>query len=148
MPHPHSTPTRTLPARPSLAQLRKQARELLRSYRTGEHAAVTEVERFERNPDPASFALSDAQRVLARTYGFPSWTALKQHVDALNVKAFSAAVDAGDVVRVRKLARARPELVSLSPDGDFGERIALHAAVLNPQPGNDPRVDGAGLRRP
>jgi len=36
----HSAPTRTLPSRPSLAQLRKQARELLNSYRAGEAAAT------------------------------------------------------------------------------------------------------------
>jgi len=127
----HPDPTRTLPAVPSLAQLRKQARELLTSYRAGEAPALTEVERFEHSPSPARFALVDAQRVLARAYGFPSWTALKQHVDGLTVRAFCAAVEAGDVVRVRKMAKTRPELVSLSPDGVFGERIALHAAVLN-----------------
>lgn len=130
MPHPQSA-TRALPSKPSLAQLRKQAKELLQKYRAGEHAAVTEVERFERNPDPAGFALADAQRVLARAYGFPSWTVLKQHVDGLNVRAFCAAVEAGDVITVRKLGKARPELVSLSPDGEFGERIALHTAVID-----------------
>ncbi|MDF1743058.1 MAG: hypothetical protein P1V19_05145, partial [Gimesia sp.] len=94
---PHSTPTRSLPDKPHLAQLRKQAKELLKSYQNGAHAAITEVERFERNPDPANFALSDAQRVLARSYGFSSWIKLKQHIDGLNVKAFCAAVEAGDV---------------------------------------------------
>ena len=131
MSHPHARPTRTLPARPSLARLRKQAKALLRSYRAGDPAAVAEVERFERRPDPARFALADAQRVLARAYGFPSWAALKQHVEALTVQAFCKAVDAGDVATVRKMAQARPELVGLSPDGEFGERIALHSAVLN-----------------
>ncbi len=41
----HSAPTRTLPHKPSLAQLRKQAKELLHSYRAGKEAAVAEVER-------------------------------------------------------------------------------------------------------
>jgi ankyrin repeat protein len=131
MPQPHPAPPRTLPARPSLAQLRKQAKELLQSYRAGEPAAVTEVERFERSPDPARFALADAQRVLARAYGFPSWTALKQHVEGVTVQAFCKAAEAGDVVRVRKLARERPELVNTERGGEFGERIALHFAVLN-----------------
>ena len=67
----HSAPTRTLPDKPSLAQLRTQAKELLNSYRAGNEATVAEVERFERSPDPAHFALADAQRVLARAYGFP-----------------------------------------------------------------------------
>ena len=42
----HSAPTRTLPHKPSLAQLRKQAKEFLKSYLAGEDAAVAEVERF------------------------------------------------------------------------------------------------------
>lgn len=126
----HPAPTRSLPDRANLAQLRKQAKELLKSYRAGDEAAAAEVLQFEQNADPASFALADAQRVLARTYGFPSWTAVKQHVEGVNITAFCKAVDAGDVVKVRNLARARPELVELSPDGEEGERVALHLAVL------------------
>ena len=52
-----SAPTRTLPHNPSLPQLRKQAKELLKACRAGEEAAVAEVERLERSPVPANFAL-------------------------------------------------------------------------------------------
>src|SRR6186997_2591198 len=97
MSRPHSAPTRTLPARPSLQQLRKQAKELLKAYRAGEVAAVAEVERFEGRPDPAKFALADAQRVLARDYGFASWTRLVQHIEGVNAATFCGAVNAGDV---------------------------------------------------
>jgi hypothetical protein len=48
-------PMRTLPDKPSLAQFRKQAKELLKSYRAGQEAAVAEVERFERSPRVADF---------------------------------------------------------------------------------------------
>jgi hypothetical protein len=132
MPDSYSAPTRALPAKPSLAQLRKQAKELLKAFLAGHSAAVLEVERFEQFPDRTRFALADAQRVLARSYGFSSWTKLKQHVDGVNVKAFCEAVDAGDVVSVRKLAKARPELVSLSPDGENGERIPLENSEKGP----------------
>jgi ankyrin repeat protein len=127
----HSAPTRTLPDKPSLAQLRKQAKELLKSYRAGNDAAVAEVERFERKADPAKFALADAQRVLARAYGFSSWTQLKKRVDIVsNVKAFCQAVKAGDVATVRKLVRPRPELVH-EWRGDPAAPSALHFAVLH-----------------
>src|SRR5262249_33815250 len=99
----YSAPTRTLPHKPSLAQLRKQVRELLNSYCAGNVAAVAEVERFERTPDPANFALADAQRVLARAYGFSSWPKLKQHVEGVNFEALLAAAEAGDVAAVRRL---------------------------------------------
>ncbi len=129
-PQSESAPTRALIANPNLEQLRKQAKDLLKQFLSGEPAAVAEVERFERSPDPNRFALADAQRVLARAYGFASWAKLKLHVDGANIQAFSAAVEAGDEATVRSLAKARPDLVELSPDGEFGERIPLHLAVL------------------
>lgn len=126
-----SRPTRTLPEKPSLAQLRKQAKELLKAYRSGDETAIAEVERFERDPNPAHCTLADAQRVLARAYGFSSWTRLKQHVDGLSAMAFCEAADSGDVAEVRRLARARPELVNAIGGDRFGEKTALHLAVLN-----------------
>ena len=102
-----SAPTRTLPARSNLEQLRKQAKELLKAYRAGAGAAVTEVERFERQPDPAKFALADAQRVLARAYGFASWTRLTQHVEGVNAAAFTPSTCCVSFVQLENLyARA------------------------------------------
>ena len=57
---------RRLPKQPSLEQLRKQAKDLLEQYRAGAAAAVTEVHQFDPPADAATFALHDAQRVLAR----------------------------------------------------------------------------------
>jgi ankyrin repeat protein len=122
-----SAPTRTLPHKPSLAQLRKQAKELLKSYRAGNEATVAEVERFQRSPDPAHFDLADAQRVLARAYGFSSWPALKEHVEGVNFAAFLAAAQAGDVAAVRRLAKTHPDWIN--QHAQFGGS-ALHRAVL------------------
>jgi len=121
-------PTRRLPSHPSLEQLRKQAKELLEEYRTGDPTAVAEVRQFERQPPP-EFALSDAQRVLARAYGYESWTKLKDFVDGVNVSRLAEAVKAGDVVQAAALIRARPELVGMDMAGD-NEHRALHYAVL------------------
>ena len=60
------TPSR-LPARPSLEQLRKQAKERLKNQRTGD-------------PDAT---LADAQLALAREHGFDSWPKLVHHVESL-----------------------------------------------------------------
>ena len=65
--------SRHLPQQPSLEQLKKQAKELLERFRGSESTAVVEVRQFERNADPCHFARNDAQRVLARADGFPSW---------------------------------------------------------------------------
>lgn len=123
------TATRKLPAQPSLEQLRKQAKELLEGYRAGDAAAIDEVRRFERQPPPeAELALHDAQRVLARAYGFQSWAKLKAFVDGANVARLAEAAGAGDLDEVRRLIAARPELVGMDLSGG-DERRALHFAV-------------------
>jgi ankyrin repeat protein len=123
-----SGPIRRLPAQPNLEQLRKQAKDLLEQFRAGDPAAVAEVRRF-GEPDAASFALADAQRVLARAYGSESWPKLKAFVDGASVARLAEAVNAGDVDRVRALIHARPELVGKEMAAD-NEHRALHFAVL------------------
>jgi ankyrin repeat protein len=129
MPHPHPQAARRLPRPPSLEQLRKQAKDLLEEYRAGEPAAVAEVHRFERHPDAAAFALHDAQRVLARAYGYQSWAKLKAFVDGANVARLAEAVQVGDVAQARALLHARSELAGMDMAGD-NEHQALHYAVL------------------
>jgi hypothetical protein len=104
-------PSRRMPSHPSSEQLRKQAKDLLERYRAQDPAAIAEVERFERELDPASFALHDAQRVLARAYGYESWPRLKAFVDGVNVRELADSVAADDMNKVRMLLTARPELV-------------------------------------
>jgi hypothetical protein len=71
--------------------------------------------------------LADAQRVLARAYGFSSWPALKDRVEGVNFQAFLAAVEAGDVADVRRLAKAHPEWVNHHAES---RGSALHRAAL------------------
>jgi ankyrin repeat protein len=126
---PSSFPTRKLPQRPNLEQLRKQAKDLLERYRAGDPAAQAEVQQFERRPDPSSFALNDAQRVLARAYGYQSWSRLKAFVDGVNVYELADAVKTGDMPKARILLNARPELVGMDT-AESDEHRALHHAVL------------------
>src|SRR5580693_1920606 len=132
MSDPHSNPVspRRLPQQPNLEQLRKQAKELLERFRASESTAVVEVRQFERNPDPCHFALNDAQRVLARAYGFQSWPKLKAFVDGATIARFADAVKAGDMAQVRSMLASRPELVSMDRAGN-DEHRGLHYAVLN-----------------
>lgn len=70
-----------LPPRPSLEHLKSQAKELLRAYRAGEPNAVAAFQSIESSPSAAAAKLADAQRVVARGYGFASWAKLKAHVE-------------------------------------------------------------------
>jgi hypothetical protein len=62
----------------SLEQQKKLAKELLDAFRRGEPEAQTRIRSV--LPDKARIALADAQFVLARENGFPSWAALKRVV--------------------------------------------------------------------
>src|ERR1700752_1557340 len=130
---PSSPPTRRLPPQPNLEQLRKQAKDLLEEYRAGKPEALAEVQRFERHPDSVKFALHDAQRVLARAYGYESWPKLKAFVDGVNVERFMEAVNAGNYAQVRSMLAARPELVDIDTN-DGNEHRAIHYAVLRRDP--------------
>ena len=82
---------------------------------------------------PRSFALHDAQLVLARSYGFDSWPKLKAFVDGVTVRGLCDAVRAGDIDGVRAMLAVRPELVHLDVAED-DEHRALHHAVLQRRP--------------
>jgi hypothetical protein len=70
--------TSRLPDRPSLDQLRKQAKELLKQLRSGDLAATDRLRKYKPNgSDPI---LADAQFVLAREHGFESWPRLVHHL--------------------------------------------------------------------
>ena len=61
-------PVRHLPVRPDLAQLKAQAKELLRAIRAGDAAAIVDLKEFHpRNVAAHDAKLADAQVVLARS---------------------------------------------------------------------------------
>jgi hypothetical protein len=69
-----------LPNRPSLVQLRKQAKELLQRLRNGDPSAFNRLRQYK--PNASDPILTDAQFVLAREHGFESWPRLVQHIQA------------------------------------------------------------------
>ena len=79
----HLSADREWPHWPNLDQFKHQAKDLLKAYRAGDANAVAQVNRHEQAPGPAAFALHDAQRVLARSYGFTSWQKLKSYVQTI-----------------------------------------------------------------
>jgi len=69
-------PTRRLPDDPSLEHLRKQAKTLLKQVNAAEPEAIALADQFH----PVN-TLADAQLVIARSYGFPSWPRLGRHLE-------------------------------------------------------------------
>ena len=124
-------PTRAMRENPDIDQLRRQARELLEAYRAQSPDAVVEVGAYHRTTTPDTFALHDAQFVLARSYGFESWPKLKAAIEGVTTKRMHEAVKTGDPGAVRALLSRRPEIVDLLHGGPSGFEIrALHIAVM------------------
>src|SRR5256885_15428124 len=114
---------------PDLDQLKRQAKELLRAFLGDEPEATVEVQAHYSRADRATFALHDAQLVLARSYGFESWPKLKAYVDGVTVKRLADAIHAGDLAQVQTMLQARPELADLTTSyGD--EHRPIHYAVM------------------
>ncbi|HKE55361.1 MAG TPA: hypothetical protein VKB46_01625 [Pyrinomonadaceae bacterium] len=125
---------RRLPVRPSLDQLKHQAKELMRAIHRGEPGAIEEFNNFhprpiafpteETAPEPTKVRLADAQLVLARSYEAPSWTRLVQACQLVD------AIWRDDVEAVRKLIKQNPNLLHEQArirDGNWGPPMSYAA---------------------
>lgn len=84
--------SKSLPSRPSIEQLKTQAKELLKALKSGEPSALQRL--HENHPQglgagndagKESWSLSDAQLVIAREYGAASWPKLRERVSSILV---------------------------------------------------------------
>ncbi len=126
-------PTRRMREQPDLEQLKRQAKELFTAFKAGDSVAADTVNAHYGDAEPSTFALHDAQLVIARSYGFDSWPKLKAYVDGVTIRRLVEAVRAGDFDRVRTMLKARPELANMTLSyGD--EHRAIHYAVIHRRP--------------
>ena len=118
-------PSRDLPARPNLEHLKKQAKSLLDAAKARDREALG---RFAVLPSlsgesaaeigASDLALHDAQSVIAREHGFPSWNALREEVEvrALSFDAaegeFIRCATGGAAGRAERLLARHPRLAS------------------------------------
>jgi len=99
-------PARHMPVRPDLLQLRHQAKDLLRSVRRGDPAAIADLTAHHPDDvDPAAARLADAQIALARSYGLTSWPRLVLACRMID------AIWKDDVTTVRTLVLKHPALL-------------------------------------
>jgi hypothetical protein len=69
----------------NIEQQRKRAKDLQQALRDGDPAALQRFRRFHPRPDAVdSLQLSEAQLVIARELGLPSWPRLKAHIEAMD----------------------------------------------------------------
>ena len=131
-------PASRLPARPSLEQLRKQAKEFLQLARTGDTGVLERLRaalpRLATAPT-SDISLADAQFVIAREHGFRSWGELARHVEAVNPP--TEGVGARSQIRPIELTTSNP--VEL-PDGSFASADDVWAIFAATCEGNVARI--------
>ena len=123
---------RHFPVRPNLEQLKHQAKDLLRDLREGKAEALAELRKHHPGRDgklleTAAVKLADAQLVLARSYGLPSWPRL------VTACRMTDAIWRGDATAVKNLVLKHPQLLHESArglaDSNWGPPMSYAANV-------------------
>ena len=131
--------SKLLPARPNLEQLRNQAKDLLKSLKSGDPVGLQRLQEYHPQPPKtadASFSLSDAQLVIAREYGFATWPKLKEHVETARLETgdpmeqLKQAFHANDAPRLRTLLERFPRFKAMldEPIGPFDSPVITNVS--------------------
>jgi hypothetical protein len=125
------TASKSLPARPSLESLRKQAKKLARDIAAADAGAIARARAQLPNVD-LPLSQRNAQLVLAREYGFAGWQDLTAEVSKRlgNGLAWAAAqarrvIHDNDVERLKQLLAEYPALLSWHAIDDDGGLLGM-----------------------
>jgi hypothetical protein len=110
------------PEHPNLRHLKDQAKDL---FESGEAMSIT-----------------DAQRKIARLYGFANWPKLKAHVESFKeFGQLKQAIDTNDIVRVKSLMTSNPKVhtapLGYGKDGPLTFEMDFRGSVAR---GNRPKI--------
>jgi hypothetical protein len=118
------TTSKSLPARPSLESLRKQAKKLARDVAAGDGDAIARV-RVQLPHVDVPLSQRNAQLILAREYGFPGWRDLTAEVGKRLGRGLEWAVAQAQRIihdnepeRLKQLLAEYPALLSWHDDDD------------------------------
>src|SRR6266487_3886433 len=125
------TASKSLPARPSLESLRKQAKNLARDVAAGDAEAIARA-RVHLPHVERPLTQRNAQLVIAREYGFAGWQDLTAEVSnrigrGLEWAAAQARriIHDNDVERLKQLLAEYPALLSWQGDDDDGGLLGM-----------------------
>ena len=102
----------------NLEQIKKQARELLQGFQSGQSDPLARLQSAAPHIDPRDACLADAQFVIAREQGFESWPKFKRHIEIANadfdgkVDAFIMAATSNRLVEAERLLEELPSIAT------------------------------------
>jgi Ankyrin repeat len=125
------TASKSLPARPSLESLRKQAKKLARDIAAGDAEAIARARVHLPHVD-LSLTQRNAQLVIAREYGYAGWQDLTAEVSKRLGQGLEWAVEQArriihdnDVERLKQLLAEYPALLSWRGDDEEGGLLGM-----------------------
>jgi hypothetical protein len=125
---------RELPARPNLEQYKKQAKDLTKAFRSGDNSALQRVREHHPHAARDSFALADAQLVIAREHGVDSWPKFTQQIESASDRVPAAAwktaedaIVAGDVATLERILHDYGDMMRKQrPQSSWNNTLAPH----------------------
>jgi len=92
---------KSLPKKPSLEFLKKEAKALRARHRQGDTTCCPRLrdsdtgykDKTESEILAAKFSINDAQRIVAREYGYSSWATLKRYIESINLPLYHGVAD-------------------------------------------------------
>ena len=92
---------KSLPKKPNLDFLKKEAKNLRALHQQRAHQCLESIRKFDTSFKSESdneifdfkFAINDAQRILAREYGYSSWATLKHYIESLSAPLYNGVSD-------------------------------------------------------
>lgn len=103
-----------IPHYANLKQFKLQAKELLKAFQNREAQVVSLFKQFHSSTvNPGQIKLADAQRVLAKKYGFPNWQKACEAIDTLvQFRQLIQAFEGGDLKMVKRIIQDYPVLLN------------------------------------
>jgi hypothetical protein len=140
------TAPKSLPPRPSLESLRKQAKKLARDIAAGDDAAIARARAHLPNVD-RPLTQRNAQLVIAREYGYAGWQDLTAEVSKRLGKGLERTaaqarrvIHDNDIDRLKQLLTEHPALLSWHGDPDDGGLVGFATGAYGDA--GDPEREG------
>jgi ubiquinone/menaquinone biosynthesis C-methylase UbiE len=92
---------KSLPSKPNLEFLKKDAKALRTSHRRGDRSSCERIrlhnKTYKKKTDAeilvGKFSINDAQRIVAREYGYTSWATMKEYIESLDSLLYKGVAD-------------------------------------------------------
>lgn len=92
---------KSLPKRPNLEFLKKEAKALRALHRQGDASCCDRIRQNDKSFNgqtdadilAAKFSINDTQRIIAREYGYSSWATLKRYVESIRLPLYNNIAD-------------------------------------------------------